>query len=562
MRWSRRGFLRTTVSAATALCVSRGTAVAEPNPSADDTPGNLPLPLNPLRLEPVDLRRFIRLGVEHIYRGAIDPRLGHLPYVRFVLTDGPGYSNHEYWGSPHMEGRFLDALSRCGEVVDVPCDEEAVNALRALVHNSLDNSWGLPLWNLPDQDGKKCGNMHDCREVLLGLVGLAKWKKCERSLELARNLVRAMDKATSETGGYPSSLLFMDGWRLPPEPGIVNYTCGRAIGALTDYYRFTKDELALDLAKRFAEHCVKNAFTPEGDLSDGAGAHLHSSTGTMASLLDLGVLTNDAHYVVFGRRLYDVFLKRYRSSFGWAKESKDPWPHRGEANNTGDYIEAALTLAQNGAPEYYLDAERFVRNGLLAAQIINTDWIVQSDAPDNEDMVYSRIRERAVGGFAFTTPNGYHSYNTDLMGGALRALCKTQQAAVRNEGEVLHINMLFPVDTPGIAATSQLPKAGAYEIHTQREGKLRIRLMEGVAKDEISLTINGQPAVSYVEHGLLFVDALPSEATVILAFDLSKRHTTETPLGWETCEIDWRGNTIVAMTPRQGPVTLYGALPS
>ena len=40
--------------------------------------------------------------------------------------------------------------------------------------------------------------MHHCREVLLALLGLAKWQSCEQSMGLARELVRAIDKATRE----------------------------------------------------------------------------------------------------------------------------------------------------------------------------------------------------------------------------------------------------------------------------------------------------------------------------------------------------------------------------
>jgi len=559
VKLSRRVFLSTTISAVAGspFLIARKGGIVRADSAMNSVMPPTQARLNPYRLEALDLRRFIRLGVEHIYRGAIDSRRGYLPFVGFGLTEGNASCNHVYWGSPHMEGRFLDALARCAEVVDVPADDAAIDGLRTWLHRSLSNPWGLPLWNLPDPDGKQTGNMHDCREVLLGLVALARWRKCEHSKELARGLVQAMEKATRATGGYPSSVLGIDGWRLPAEPGVVNFTCGRAIGALTDYYRFAQNTLALDLARRFADYCIKNAFTSEGDLSDGAGSHLHSSTGTMASLLDLGVLTNDERYVAFGRKLYDVFLKPYRTSFGWAKERKDPWPHRGEANNTGDYIEAAITLAQNGYPEYYADAERFVRNGLLAAQIINVDWIVQSDEPDTEDLVHSHIRERVRGGFAFTTPNGYHSYNTDLMGGALRALCRACEASIQQETGRLVVNMLFPVDTPAIVATTQLPQAGVWEACAKIGGTLEIRLMEGMAANGIRLTVNGESRDPGIRDGVLFAENLPADARVLLECDLPARHTNETPLGWDNCEIDWRGNTIVAMTPSQGGISLY-----
>ncbi len=45
--------------------------------------------LNPLRLEDSDLRSYMRLGTQHIYRSAIDRSRGCLPYVCFNLTEKP-----------------------------------------------------------------------------------------------------------------------------------------------------------------------------------------------------------------------------------------------------------------------------------------------------------------------------------------------------------------------------------------------------------------------------------------------------------------------------------------
>ena len=54
--------------------------------------------LNDRRLKAVDLKQAIRLGVEHIYQGAINRKRGCLPLVRFGLTESPPWARHEYWG--------------------------------------------------------------------------------------------------------------------------------------------------------------------------------------------------------------------------------------------------------------------------------------------------------------------------------------------------------------------------------------------------------------------------------------------------------------------------------
>jgi hypothetical protein len=172
------------------------------------------------------------------------------------------------------------------------------------------------------------------------------------------------------------------------------------------YYRQTKDDLAVQLAKRFADVNIAKTFTADGELTELAGSHLHSTEGTMTAFLDLGVVTGEKRHFEIGHRLYDVGLRRWRTSFGWAREGPDSTPGRGEANNTGDFLEAAVILGLTAYPEYFRDAEDIIRNGLLAAQLVNTDWIAQSTAKDTEEYAYRDIRRRAKGAFAITRASG------------------------------------------------------------------------------------------------------------------------------------------------------------
>ncbi len=563
MRTSRRGFLRQSGLGAGAVWLAgqegqRAEGGGGSKASAGHTGARRRL--NPWRLEAVDLRRFMQLGVEHIYSGCVDRRRGCLPFVRFNLTNPPTWANHEHWGSPHMVGRFLDALALCAEIIDVPRDEEAVNGLRKLLHDCLDTPHGLPFDTLPDPKGRRSGNMHHCREVLLALVGLSKWWGCERSMDLARKLVRAMERATRETGAYPSHMLYENGWG-KPEDRWTNYTTGRAITALVTYHQATKDALAVDLAKRFAEDNIKRTMTPDGGLTEAAGTHLHSTEGTMAGLLYLGELTGEKRYTEAGQQLYDGELKRWRTSYGWAKESRRPSQGRGEANNTGDYIEAALVLARNGQRGYFEDAERFIRNGLLAAQVVNTDWIPQSDDPDTADEVHSQIRKRARGAFAFTTPNGYHSYNTDLIGGSLRALCRAYHATVAAAADgsgTCRLNMLLSAESTSLTVRSSLPKEGRLEIRTKKASTLSVRQPKDVSARSIEVRVGGQMRPTRCERSELVVGRVPAGAEVAISFDTPRRRTQEAAPGYKKpLDVEWQGDTIVAMQPTDGKIALY-----
>ena len=523
--------------------------------------------LNDLRLKAIDLRQFIRLGVEHIYRGAINRKRGCLPLVRFGLTESPSWARHEYWGSPHMVGRFLDALAVSAPIIDLPDDEEAIDGLRKLLFDCLDNPTGFAFDTLPNPEGKRSAAMHHCREVLLALTGLMQWQGCDKSRALARQFVRTIEAATRETHTFPASILFEDGWEeKPAEENYPNTHSGRLIGALVKYYRVTNDPVALDIAMRFAEHNIAHTFTSAGELTELAGTHLHSTEGTVTAIIDLGILTNTAHYIDLGKRLYDVGLRPWRTSFGWAKESRSLSAGRGEANNTGDFIEATLLLGQTRDPnsgefgyEYFSDAERMIRNGLLASQIVNTDWIPAYDGtPDTDDYFHSDVKSRARGAFAFTTPNDYHSYNTDLVGGAVQSLCEAWQAVFTKSRAGLHVNLLFSKESAEVTMRSHLPEEGRLEITLHQAYPLFVRMPSWVPGDELQVLVNGQAYSPGFHRQEICIPGLVPEDKVELIFPQTKQRTTESAAGYdEPYEIDWLGDTIIDISPPGKIARLY-----
>ena len=508
----------------------------------------------------VDLHQSIRLGVEHIYHGAVDRRRGCLPLVRFNLAKSPAWARHEHWGSPHMVGRFLDALAVSAPIVDLPADGQVVEGLRQLLHDSLDHPTGFAFDTLPDGEGRRNAAMHHCREVLLALTGLIQWWGCSRSEELAGRFLRAIEEATRETETFPAKTLYETGWAVqPPGENYPNTHSGRLIGALVKHYRISRDPVALDLAIRFADHNLCHAFTSEGELTMAAGTHLHSTEGTVTAIVDLGILTNEASYIESGKRLYDVGLRPWRTTFGWAKETRDESPGRGEANNTADFIEAALLLGRAGYREYFGDAERFIRNGLLSSQIVDTEWIPEYDGtPDTEEYVYSDIRRRARGAFAFTTPNDYHSYNTDLVGGAVQSLCEAWQTIFTQDQAGLHVNLLFSRKSKALTLHSHLPERGRLDIVLHQAHPLFVRLPSWVRRDGLQLRVNDQNRSPDFHRYEVFLPDLSPGDRVELTFEQPIRQTTETARGFaHPYHLKWLGDTVVDLSPRGQVVRLY-----
>ena len=228
-----------------------------------------------------------------------------------------------------------------------------------------------------------------------------------------------------------------------------------------------------------------------------SGNHLHSTQGTMTGLIDLGYETGEKQYSEIGRKLYENGLKPWRTSYGWAKEyktyeDKSNWHFdSGEANNTGDYIESALLLGKFYDHSYFDDAECFVRNGLLAAQLLDTGWIAQSGEADTMNTVYSDMRHRAHGAFVFTTPNGYKHYHTDLMGGALQSLAETYNSIVTKDRNGVHVNMLFPCELNGLKIESFIPEQGKVKITLLENNDLTIKLPGWMDKGSLKIKQNG-----------------------------------------------------------------------
>ena len=556
---SRRHFIRTCAVASVAGTAVRGTSRGECT-DLQKLEAHQRAVLSDIRRKAVDLREPIGLGVLHVCSGAVDQRQKYMPLVRFHLEEQRPYAQHEYWASPHMVGRFLDVLAVSAPIVDFPIDRKVVDALRQLLFDSLDNPSGFAFDAKPAPNRVRVASMHNCREVLLALKGLYLWQGCGQSLEMARRFVRTIAKAVSDSGGFPASTWSETGWVIEPrEVDSPNLTSGRLIGALMKYYRVAHDPVAIEVAIRIAEHNMALAFTSDGKLTEAAGTHLHSTAGTVTGLIDLGRLINESAYIEYGKRLYDVGLRPWRTSYGWAKETRDATRGRGEANTTGDLIESALLLGHSGYREYFGDAERFIRNALLASQVINVDWIsIGDDRPDTDDVIYRHVRQRARGGFAFTTPNCYHSYNTDLVGGSVQSLCEAWEAIVTVDPMGCHVNMLFSYASEDVTIRSFLPDAGRLEFVMHRPVPLLVRLPSWLNRKTLVVTVNGEPRTPmFVRCEMFLGDVKPNDIIVVTFCQPSERQS-ERVIGYdEEFQVEWLGDTVQSIIPQVGACRLY-----
>lgn len=128
-------------------------------------------------LEPLDLIKHMRAGVQHIYAG-LDRRRAYWPYFSWVhlgvhddiglnplgTTDPIPYARHTIADTPHVTGRFLDALARCNAIAQMPRDDLADKALAALLYTSFRED-DLP-YDSVNTNADDLARMHNNREVL------------------------------------------------------------------------------------------------------------------------------------------------------------------------------------------------------------------------------------------------------------------------------------------------------------------------------------------------------------------------------------------------------------
>lgn len=489
--------------------------------------------------EPVDLVERIRLGVNALV-GGLDPTQGYTPYWNL---NADGFRHAGMWDRFHDVPRALHALGMAEQATGEPVDEAVWRGLGQQMIDLFDEEDELPGTG-HDESGERHVHLHNIREAAHGLAALIR-RGDGRADQWARRMVRRLLRAVDEEGR-------IDLGKLPDYVGDYTWQPhqeGRAVDALVRLYRLTGDEAALELAGRMTRYARTCCFTEAGQIRETAGSHGHSLTAMVAGMADFALATRDAELLLWVKRVYDVGCPRFNSRFGWSMESLQRYDRRGESNNTGDLLRAALLLGRGGWSGCFEDAERILRGHLLPSQLLDA-----GDLPDGEagEDARSRLASRAVGGFAFPTPNAYQldagaSLMTfDITSGAVDGLCEALWAcAVRDEAAV-RVNLHFSCRIPELRVCSQLSREGCLEVEKESSVNALVRLPSWVEPGDIAVAVDGEAWEARVFNSFLAVPRRARKAA--LTFPLRETRTTEW-ICYEQYTIDWRGDQIVAMSP-------------
>lgn len=475
-----------------------------------------------------DLRRAIALGC-HTMSSVFDaddndvPFMGSRVWPEAVLRFSWAHSES------HVPGRHLNALLAAERLAGVRLDEDAVDKHARAAYFSYAGPVPLPL-NRQTKDGPLVNFLvHNIREGFHALYALARHRDAARARALAEASIaeigRAWDPRTGwDVGRYEGlGLTFHD-------TGFIT-GIARALGPLVKYYRATGYAPALELASRLAEHALDGYFPPDGAyIPERQLTHGHSTTCVLSSLAQLADLTGDAHLLDRVQAFYDNGLWEIRDAIGWSIESTDPARNseRGEVNNSGDILEAALILGRHRGARYYHDAERILRCHILPSQLRDVSFIQDPPNPENEDGKRD-LAARHRGAWGFPAPYGHRpiglefiSFNMDIVGGTVASLCEAYAAAVESDQAGHRVNLLFDRETDALEVESPYTHP-ALRVRAKQPGPLWVRLPPWVPDDR--LAVEGA-AGRRLSSGYLFVPEPPVNRFVTIRYPLVESELT------------------------------------
>ena len=496
----------------------------------------------------IDLAWHMDRTIEYMVN-TIDREQGGRPYSTNRVYFAPPLLKHESGDIPHNTARYLLAMmiweEATGRRVE---DEEAVQMLRSALHASISEEDYQA--RHPDSDGGPLalGEMHSRREVLLALMGLAKMRDDNESVDLARGMIATM--AEEERVGNVISPL----------------VSARLIRALIWYHRVTGDPLGLELAGRF---CDEQILKFSDDQARVTFSHLHSVTSALSGVVEYGLYTGQSDYVDRAKRVIDEGIPPHRTRYGFVYET-DMLIGRGESNNPADLARAEILLGLNGHPEYFEDVERMVRNHLLASQYLDPSvagdpGAAEATVEDTATELYTNAAERMLGGFSYTSPNDliddvlYEKLDmaADMASGALEGLAAVWEAIVTQDAAGLRVNLLFSRDTPDLDVRSYIPVQGRVELTIKKPLDVYVRIPSYVAPDALVASVNGEALEHKTMLGpYLLIPNRSDSATAVIEFEQAVTIRRET-LANTTYTEEWLGDTVWNIVPAGDRVTLY-----
>lgn len=466
----------------------------------------------------------------------------------------------------HDTGRWWDAMLRYEAATGDRIPEEIEKSMLANLHEMSDNPAAL-LMNMFLPPESRVVNLHNIRESMQTFTLLHKYRQNDWARTQGQKLVAAFDRLLDPDGqiDYERLQAFMEGRKINDDPMMCpkappgewfdsSGTTGRAIEPILSFAEITKNDQAMELAKRLAEAHLRMLTDPSGAVrsellrAEHVG-HNHSYCGTLRGLLLFGMATREPSYV-------DAVAKTYRNGLWGTTISHSGWtPHDlgklrfpnedgdpvGEHGSCADVMLLALWLGLHAnQPELLDDVERLIRARLLPSQIVD---------PGNP-------RNDGAWG-VYGHPFDFGSI-LDVFAAVLHALVEVNaQIVTRLPDGTCSVNLNITCDAPLASVVVSRDETAAIGVTPKQQAPLRIRVPQWVPRESLKISLGDRTPTPRLEGSWLYLDAadLGPGKTVLVQYALPKRETTEEmPVSKRKFKLAWRGDEVVSADP---PVPIY-----
>lgn len=534
--------------------------------------------------------------VLNVIIGLADDEWNGVPFFTGILKENPAKLLHGDWDYGSSHGRLIDGLLLARHMSGIMDGQEVEEQYKKNQLSYLrENGLSYRQFNPHYPKDEPYANLIDQRAVILSLTNWYMNSEDPQVKEAADKHVAALKRIAIKERNlwyYPASEYHDDGWpsengtklRLAPDPASF---MGRMIMPLLKYHEVTGNRDAFEICQFFAQMIIEKSgvYNEDGSFNDALAyrsGHFHTRLGTLDALARFAIFTGDASITHFVKKSYDWALTQC-TRFGWTPGDMKEQAYEHETCSLVDLIACGIALAQSGYTEYWGIVERFLRNHLVESQLLDLDWVEESDDKSNDVpgyVTYYKVAERSRGAFAgYSAPNDFicevnhgRGHTADLqtccIGSGTRGLFMGWNNTITEKNGTYSVNFLLSRGSKWLDVNSYLPHEGKVELIIHKDlPHLQIRIPEwaGYANVQATCELNGEtttiggndPSV-WVKDCFFQLGEAKAGTKITVTFPVAESVTTETAMGQEFT-VNWRGDDVYRITPAGKYHPLYNS---
>ena len=232
----------------------------------------------------------------------------------------------------------------------------------------------------------------------------------------------------------------------------------------------------------------------------------------------------------------------------------------------------AVTLANNGHPEYWGDVERMLRNQLVESQVSDVSWFRPGGKPDTAQFTWRDVGDRMVGGYAgWSSPTHILGAREELHWGGPELRGKTRafqnccggsgthaffiawKNASRFDGDTLSVYLHIDKLLPQAEIRCYQPYKGLLTINLKQRCKVRVRIPDLVEPKVIQAKSSKGEVKARVWGNFLELGDHQAGVKLEVSYPVPL-HEEDVSIGnpgfrQYRYHVTWKGDTVVKMMP-------------